>query len=123
MFAPVRIQPLATPSAIGAETTASIAAAVIADTGALAVGSYRVEITLGFSGTVVAGKHIVVQHRDAANTGNIGILALCPSGASVHIVLERVVIAATERIRAVIGAVAAGVGEVSQASIRVYLLS
>lgn len=114
--------PLAAPTANSGAVTAPVAAAVVADTGALAVGSYRVEIALGFSGVLAAGKHIVAEHRDAANTGNVHQLALCPAGAGLALSLPKVVVAANERIRAVIGAVAGEVGSVAHASIRAYLL-
>lgn len=112
----------ANPTVASGETTASIAAAVVADSGALAAGTYRVEITLGFSGAPAAGKHITVQHRNAADAATLQSLGLCPAGESATILLERVVVAANERIRAVIGAVAAAAAEVTQAQIRAYLL-
>ena len=108
--------------AFGQQVGITAAATVVADSGPLAAGRYAVEVDLGFSGTLVAGKHISVEHRNAANNGNIAQLGLCPGGAAPHIFLERVVVAANERIRAVVGAVATLAGEVVHASIRVYLL-
>jgi propanediol utilization protein len=108
--------------ASGDLTGITAANTVIADTGQLAAGVYLVEIELGFSGTLVAGKHIIVQHRDAANAANINTLGLCPGGDSRYLLFRRVVVAANERIRAAVGAVATLAGEVVHASIRAYLL-
>lgn len=118
----VAVAAKANPTVAAGETTASIAAALIADTGQLAAGTYMVEVVLGFSGTGAAGKHLAVQHRDAANTGTVSPLGLCPAGGAIGLAFERVVIAANQRIRVVVGAVAAAAAEVTQAQIRVYLL-
>jgi hypothetical protein len=45
------------------QATAPTAAQVVADTGALAAGVYDLEITLGFSGVLAAGKHLSVEHQ------------------------------------------------------------
>lgn len=100
------------------QVTAGAIAAVIADTGALPAGTYDVEITLGFSGAGVAGKHISVEHRNAANAANVQALGLCPAAAVKTIYLSRVAVALNERIRAVIGPVAAAAAEVAHATIR-----
>lgn len=119
---PTSYVPFVNPIVVSAQAAAPAAAAVVADSGALAAGVYAVEVDLGFSAAPAAGKHISLEHRNAANNGNTQQLGLCPGGAAPHIFLERVVVAANERIRAVIGAVAAAAGEVAHASIRLYLL-
>lgn len=110
------------PVVASGESTAAAANAVVADSGELPAGAYRVEITMGFSGAAAAGKHLAAQHRNAANGANVAPLALCPAGGAMGIVLERVDVAEDERIRVVVGAVAAIAAEVTQAHIRVYPL-
>lgn len=110
--------PQAASTVASGQSTAPGAAAVVADTGALAAGLYDLEITLGFSGVLAAGKHISVEHRNAANGANIAQLGLCPAGGVKTIYISRVVVAANERVRAVIGAVAAAAAEVAHATIR-----
>lgn len=111
----------ANPTAVGATATAPGAGAVIADTGALAAGVYRVAARLGFSGALAAGKHVVLEHRDAANTGTVRTLALCPAGTSLPVEFERYVLAVNERLRVVNGIIGAA-GEVAQGSITASLL-
>lgn len=114
--------PQVAPTVASGQATAPIAAAVIADTGALAAGVYDLEITLGFSGVLAAGKHLSVEHRNAANAANVQQYGLCPAGAVKTIYISRVVVAATERVRVVVGAVAAAVSEVAHATIRAILV-
>lgn len=114
--------PQVAPTVASGQATAPAAAQVIADTGALPAGAYDLEITLGFSGVLAAGKHISVEHRNAANGANIQQLGLCPAGAPKTIYLSRVVVALNERVRAVVGAVAGGASEVAHATIRAMLV-
>lgn len=111
------------PTVVSGTGTASVAEAVIADTGNLAAGSYRVEITMGHSGVSAAGKHLVAEHRNAADSATNHTLGICPSGGAIGLVLDRVEVAANESIRVKMGAVAAAASEVAQAMIRAYLLS
>lgn len=120
---PVSVAPFVAPVVVSAQAVGiSGAGTVVADSGALPAGIYRAEIILGFSGTLVAGKHVQVEHRNAANGATLQLYGLCPGGSSLPIEMERIVVAANERIRAVIGAVATLAGEVAQATIRLYLL-
>lgn len=100
-----------------AATTASGAAAVIADTGALAAGDYDFDVTLGAAGVVVAGKCIILEHRDAANAATLKNLALVGADEALALTIRRMAIATNERIRAIVGAVAFAAAERSQASI------
>jgi len=120
---PVTVAPVVAPVVASAQAVGiTAAAAVIADSGAMPAGVYRAEIILGFSGTLVAGKHVQVEHRNAANAATLQFYGLCPGGSSLPIEMERIVLAANERIRAVVGAVATLAGEVISATIRLYPL-
>lgn len=107
-------------AAVGTSVTAGAIGAVVADTGDIPAGDYFVEVSLGFSGVLAAGKHIEVQHRNAADAATLRVLGLCPAGQSHYFELKRITILEGESIRAVIGAVAAAAAEVAHASIRVY---
>lgn len=103
---------------VSAEAAAPAAAAIVADTGALAAGDYRVEYTIGYADASAAGKAAALEHRDAANATTLHSL-VCPAGVLISDQIERITIAANERLRVVNRAVAAGVGSVLGASIRV----
>jgi hypothetical protein len=109
-------------AAVSGLVTAGAAAAVIADTGGLPAGDYLIEIELAGTGTVAAGKGIVVEHRDAANTGNVNRLGGCGASESRSIGVSRLKVAANERVRAVVGAVAFAASETALASIRAHKL-
>jgi len=115
-------EPTINPTAASGNASAPAANAVVADSGALAAGTYYVEVSLGFSGTLAAGKHLQIEHRNAANNATVNTLGMCPAGVSTIVVRERVVVALNERIRVVIGAVAAAASEVAIAEVRVYKL-
>lgn len=112
----------ADPTVAGAIVTAPAAGAVIATTGALAAGSYRLEVAMGYSGVVAAGKHILLEHRTAADAATLFTLALCPAAGALSYITERIVIANTQVIRIIAGAVAGAAGEVAHGSIRAQLL-
>lgn len=114
--------PYSNPTEGGGVVTAAAAAAVIADSGPLAAGTYYVEIIMGASGAAAAGKHLQVEHRDAANTGTVIVRGICPYGGAVSFVKERVVVALNQRIRVVQSSILGAAAEVAQATVRVYLL-
>jgi len=107
---------------VGATVTAVGAGVVIADSGALAAGDYRVVAHLGADGVTAAGKAIVLEHRDAADTATVRVLARCPFGDSLAARIDRVTLAANERVRAVAGSVAGGAGENATASVLVIAI-
>lgn len=107
---------------VGATVTAAGIAAVIADTAALGAGDYRLNLHLGADGTALAGKSMVVEHRDAANTGTVKQLGRCPAGSSLAITVPRITLAANERIRVVAGSVAFAAGENATAHISAIAL-
>lgn len=109
-------------AAVSGVSTAPIAAAVIADTGALGAGEYRLEIELSAEAVAAAGKGLRVEHRNAANGATVNTLGGVPGGASRDILVTRVTLAASERVRVVVGAVAFAASEVAVASIRAYKL-
>lgn len=102
---------------VGATTTASGIAAVIADTGALAAGDYRVFGHFGADGVQAAGKAIEIAHRNAANNADVKTLTRCPCGASGRLEVPRITLAANERIVARAGSVAFAAGEQATASL------
>jgi hypothetical protein len=114
--------PIRNPTAASALSIAPAANAVLADTGALAAGTYLVEINLAASAVAAAGKHIQVEHRNAANAATVNYLGGCSGGQMFSTIVERVVVAAGERVRAVVGAVAFAASEGAIASIRAYRL-
>lgn len=96
---------------------APIASAVVADTGALAAGDYRVQIALSYADTLVAGKCLIVEHRNAANAATTQVLGGVPAGDSREVVIERYTVAANERIRVINDQVAGAAGSVATATI------
>lgn len=109
------------PTEVGAVATAPAAGAVITDTGPLPAGVYRVESVLGLSGALAAGKHVVLEHRNAANNATVTTLALCPAGAVEAFMFQRVTLALNERLRVITGIILAA-SEVAQGSIVATLL-
>lgn len=107
---------------VGAQVTAPTAAQVIADTGALSAGDYRIEIEGGAADTLAAGKGIRIEHRNAANTGNTRQSVVIPAGASATLKWQRVTVAEGERIRATAGGVAGAASSEYGATIRAYRL-
>lgn len=90
-----------------ARNIAPAANAVQATTGTLAAGDYDFDILLAVSDTVAVGKALVVEHRNAADSATLQNLGGCtPNGGAVQLALRRYTIAANERIRVVVGAVA-----------------
>jgi hypothetical protein len=77
---------------------APAANAVIADTGALAAGDYRISGYIGASGAAGAGKSVVMAHRNAANNADVKILAISPTGDGGAVAIARITLAANERI-------------------------
>ena len=102
---------------VGATVAAAGIAAVIADTGALAAGDYRVVAHLGSDGVVAAGKSVLLVHRNAANGADIRELGRCAAACSIRIEIPRITLAANERIVARGGSAAHGAGENASAHI------
>lgn len=105
---------------VGAQVVAPAAAALIADTGALPAGDYKVELDLDAAAALAAGKQLIVEHRNAANAATLRQLGACTAGASKSVTIARVPLAANERIRVIVGAVLFAAGEVATAAIRAY---
>lgn len=86
---------------VSANSVAPAAAAVLADTGALAAGIYDVDIMMAVADTLAVGKGIVIEHRDAPNTGFVNAgLAGCPAGNGSQFNAKGIVVQLNERIRA-----------------------
>lgn len=114
----------ATPLAVVNNGALSAAAAaidtVVADTGSLPAGTYEVEITGGILGPDTAGVGLVAEHRNAANAATVSTLG---GGTQFERRIKRVTIAANERIRIKVDAVALPASTKAVAAVRVYQLS
>jgi hypothetical protein len=95
---------------------------VIADSGALPAGDYRVQVLIGYADTLAAGKCAVIEHRNAANAATVDQLGAVPAGDSREIIIERLTLAASERIRVVNDAVVGAAGSVVVATVIAALL-
>lgn len=113
--------PLVNPTVASGQATAPAASAVIADTGPLPAGTYLVEVRMSGSCVRTAGKQLEAQHRNAANAATVNILHTTP-GEPAETETFRIVLAANERIRVVVGAVLFGAAEIANGLVRVYLL-
>ena len=107
---------------VGATVAAVGIGAVIADSGALAAGDYKIHGHLGADGVAAAGKAIVLEHRDAANAATLKQLGRCPFGSTLEVYVARITLAANERIRAIGGSVAGGAGENATAHFEVIAI-
>lgn len=96
---------------------------VLADTGNLAAGEYLVEISMGYADTVLAGKGLSAEHRNAADTATVREFGICPAGSSFSTWIERMTVAQDESIRVITLAVVGAAGSVASASIRAYRLT
>jgi len=84
-------------------SVAPAANAILADTGALAVGSYDFDVTAAVSDTVAVGKGIWLEHRNAANNANLRTFGVAtPNGGTAHYRIERYALAASERMRCIV---------------------
>jgi len=103
---------------VNAEVIAPAAGAVIVDSGALAAGDFDVKIwTMAESGTARAG--LAIEHRNAANTGNIwaGTVLAFNGSQGQHAEMDfAVTLLANERFR-VIARAAFGANQVTSATI------
>jgi hypothetical protein len=107
---------------VGGRVVAPGANVVIADSGALPAGDYRVQVLIGYADTLAAGKCAVIEHRNAANAATVDQLGAVPAGDSREIVIERLTLAASERIRVVNDAVVGAAGSVVVATVIAALL-
>jgi hypothetical protein len=114
--------PVVAPTVAGGSASAPAAAAVVADSGPMPAGTYRVGVVLSISGMNAPGKQMQIEHRNAANAATNSLLGACPAGGAIDIVRERVTLALNERIRVVVAAVALAASEVAVAEARLYLL-
>lgn len=99
------------------------AAALIATTAALVAGDYMVEISMGFSDVLAAGKALAFEHRNAVDSATQAELGHCPAGTNFVQVYKRVTVALNEKLRVVNLAVVGAAGSVAQATIRAHLLN
>lgn len=106
-------------SRVSGSTTTPGASAVIADTAALAAGTYDIKVTVGYADTLVAGKIALIQYRNAANSATTNEQG-CPAGASMEYWFRRLTVAANERVRVINGVIAGAAGSVLNAYIEVF---
>jgi hypothetical protein len=107
----------------GARAAAPAANAVLADTGPLPAGAYRVEWNCVAMDTIAVGKGCIVEHRNAANSANIAVLGGCAAGESQSDEEDRVVVAANERIRVTVGSAAGAPSSLYAGHVAAYLLT
>lgn len=89
---------------VSTNNAAPAANSVQADTGQLAAGDYELIVNLMVSDTVAVGKGLIIEHRNAANNGNIAILGgASPNGGTVSIQIAKLTLATNERIRVIAG--------------------
>lgn len=97
------------PTAAGAwayasgSSAAPAGSAVVADSGALAAGTYDVWVELAVEDTNAVGKGMIVEHRNAANGATLKQLGACAAPDSHSVYIPRVVVALNERIRVIVG--------------------
>ena len=104
--------PAATYFSVG-RAVSQAAAALLFDSGQLVAGEYRLVLTCQcFHYATSACSDIVIQHRDAANTGNVRAFTIEAQtggsgsdigGPAVPIVWPRFTVATNERVRAYVG--------------------
>jgi hypothetical protein len=87
-------------------SAAPAASAVIADTGALAAGNYRIEWNCAALDTVAVGKGMIVEYRNAANSATTQRLGGCVAGATNSGSMSRLTVALNERVRIIAGTAA-----------------
>jgi|SRR5215211_4168469 len=105
----------------GAQSAAAAGAGtVVADTGPLAAGTYTLDFELAVLGAAVAGVGLVIEHRDAGNSNALDVIGGCPGGGAVRGRFESIVLAANERIRAVVGATALPATTTATARLQAY---
>lgn len=85
---------------------APAAAAVVADTGPMEAGDYEIAVNIGSDDTAAAGKHALMEHRNAANDGTLH-RKLMPVPGHAEWRIPRIAIAKNERVRVITGAAAA----------------
>lgn len=98
--------PTSAPVQASAIVIAPAANAVIADSGPLPAGKYRVVVHFGSTGVAAVGKGMSYEHRNAGNTANIATFTV-PTPSAFRAELYYVPIALNERIR-VVNATTAG---------------
>jgi hypothetical protein len=93
-----------TPGTIPVEASGIVIApaanAVIADTGPLPAGKYRVTVHFGSTGVAAVGKGMSYEHRNAANTANVRTFTW-PTPMFGRVELYYVGVALNERVRVV----------------------
>jgi hypothetical protein len=102
---------------VSGKTVTPGAAAVICDTGALSAGEYDFYFAMSESDTAAAGKGLIVEHRNAANSATLQTLGGCPAGDSSAFSLQGYGVGDQERIRVVQGGVAGAASSEAAASI------
>lgn len=97
------------PTAAGAwayaagSSAAPAGSAVIADSGALAAGTYDVYVEMAAQDITAVGRGMIVEHRNAANAATLKQLGGCSAPDSHMVSIARVVVALNERIRVIAG--------------------
>lgn len=93
---------------------------IIADSLALAAGTYRIEYAAGAMDTLAVGKGMLLEHRNAANNATLNTIASVVAGESRYGRVERITVGAGERIRWIAGTAAGAASSKYQGCIAVY---
>jgi hypothetical protein len=104
----------------GLSAAAAAGGTVVADTGQLPAGAYTVECAMHIGGVATAGVELVVEHRNAGNSANVSVLGGCGTGGGASLRFVKVTVAANERIRIIVGAVALPATTKASAHVRAY---
>lgn len=105
---------------VSGNVAAPAANAVIADTGVLAAGTYMIEYSCAAMDTLAVGKGMILEHRNAANSATLNTLGGCVAGESQFGNIQRITLAASERIRIIAGPAAGAASSRYIAHIGVY---
>jgi hypothetical protein len=110
--------PLTTSVVASAIVIAPAANAVIADSGQLPAGVYRVVVHFGSTGVAGVGKGMSYEHRNAGNTANVATFTI-PTPSYFRAELCYVTVALNERVRVVNATTAGAASERYSAHIEV----
>lgn len=112
--------PLATVANGALSAAAAAIDTVVADTGALPAGTYRIDVNAGILGVQTAGVGFVVEHRNAANAATLEVLG---GGVQGQVAVDRLVVATNERVRVKVDAVALPLLTKLSANVRAYRIN
>lgn len=102
---------------VSGKVAAPAIGAVIADTGQLAAGDYDFDVLMVVSDTVVVGKGLVIEHRNAANGVTLQNLGGVSTQGELEVRIRRYTMALSERVRVIAGTAAGAAASMYVAAI------